>query len=373
MKGLIALAVLRLALKLDLGPEYDTNANRAEVIDGTTNPDHPTASALLRTTTRLQLSWRRGISLLNVYGGLGAKAFFNPAVADQNVLVGQLGVDERVTIGRFVDFGVAGDYYDAGQLNVTPPCAAQGCNRRRDFRTGSAAARLTFVDDPGDVTLLAGWRGFQYKPDSSYDFEAVQASLVAAARAHSGHGEHAHEWALTAAYHIERRWFSGLADVNDCSPLMPCPLPGRGPRLDWYHEAGLELSYLGPLLVTTGYGVQLNESNSFGFSLLRHVLTVRLAARLPWQLYATVKAQLLFASYFDKLVLDLTNPTCICIEDENRNALIVDVERPIGKTGVALEARYSYYTNELGTESVHFTRHVVYLGVSYKAGWRFDR
>jgi hypothetical protein len=379
--GVVALAVLQLALKLDLGPEYDTNANRAEVVQGMANVDQPTASPLVRTTTKMSLSWQSGISLLRLSGGLGAKVFFNPDVQDQDTLVGELGLDERLSLGRFVDLGVAGDYHDAGQLDVAPPCADMGCNRRRDFRTGSANLRLSFIEGPGDLTLSGGWRAFQYKPDESYDFEAAQASAVAAARTHVGQGEHLHEIGFAASYHLERRWFSGVRWQNNiCGPGEPITAACIQPdamgtkREDWFHEADFELSYLGPVYATLGYGLQLNRSNSFGYSLLRHILTVRLAGRLPGQLYATLKAQLLLASYFDPQILgETTNQTCLCLEDENRSAVIVDLERPIGKSGLAVEARYSFYTNEIADTQAQFMRHVIYVGVSYKVGWRLGK
>jgi hypothetical protein len=386
VKGAIALAVVRLALKLDLGPEYDTNANRAEIVNGAHNPDQPTGSALVRTTTRLSLSWQSGISLLRVSGGLGAKVFFNPEVNDQDTLVGQLAVDERLALHRLLDLGLGIDYYDAGQLEVAPPCAALGCERHRDFRTGSATARLTFGDPHGDVTLLVGYRGFQYKPDYAFSFQGVQATVIASARAIAGSGTRTHEIGLSASYHLERRWFAGYQDQlrNDvpegtshqCGPDFPiytdCVRNTYDPRNDWYHEGNVEVSYLGPLLISTGYGLQLNLSDSFGHSLLRHVFTFRIAGRLPWQLYATVKAQVLYNSYLDPVLLDqdVNTQRPISIEDENRNALIVDLERPI-KSGVALEARYSFFTNELsGGSPVEFMRHVIYLGVSYNVGWR---
>jgi hypothetical protein len=72
--------------------------------------------------------------------------------------------------------------------------------------------------------------------------------------------------------------------------------------------------------------------------------------------------------YLDPVLLDrqVATQTFISIEDENRNALVVDIERPIGKSGVAVAARYSLYTNELSAAPVQFMRHVAYLGVSYK-------
>jgi GNAT superfamily N-acetyltransferase len=78
VRSIVVLAVMRLALKLDLGPEYDSNAKRAEVIEGATNADRPIGSALMRTTARAGLIWQKGISTMRLNGTLGGKLFFNP-------------------------------------------------------------------------------------------------------------------------------------------------------------------------------------------------------------------------------------------------------------------------------------------------------
>ena len=130
MHALTALAVVRFGLVLQLGAEYDSNANRAEVVADAVAPDTPTGSFLLRTTGQGRLTWRRDLSLLSLSAGFGGKVFFNPDVADQDVLIGQLSVDERVRIWRAAFIGVGGDYYDASQLDVGPT------SRHRDFRAG---------------------------------------------------------------------------------------------------------------------------------------------------------------------------------------------------------------------------------------------
>jgi hypothetical protein len=383
--ALMALAVVKLALRLEIGPEYDTNANRAEVVSDVPNVDTPTGSALMRTTLRGSLLWAQGSSVLRTGAGLGAKFFFDPQVYDQNMLVGQANVDERLRVGRTASLGWSADYYDAAQQDARPPCASAPtpCVRHRDFRTGSLAMRLTLADEPGSLTLSGGYRGFAYKPDPDFDFEAAQANVVATARAITGGPDAETEWTLTATYHLERRWFRGRADQliqhrADCYPGASlgedCVTSSVDARVDWFHEAGLEASYLRTVLVTLGYAVQLNQSTSFGQSLIRHLFTLRLAFRLPWQLYVTAKAQVLLNSYFDPLLLDLrrlaSNPTFISIDEENRNSLLLDVERPIGTSGVAVEARYSLYTNELSAAPVSFLRQVIYLGISYRVNSR---
>lgn len=156
-------AVLKLALRLELGLEYDTNANRAEVVKGVVSPDVPTGSPLLRTTARLGLQWKKGINLMKAQVGLGAKAFFDPAVLDQSVIVAQGSLEDHLRLARKADLMLDADYYDAFQNLATSPCS--GCFRRRDFRTGTAGGRLTAFDGPGAFWIGLAYRGFQYKPD----------------------------------------------------------------------------------------------------------------------------------------------------------------------------------------------------------------
>ncbi len=379
MLSLAALAVVRFGLTLSLGPEYDSNANRAEAVAGTMSADTPTGSFLLRSTGALRLTWRTDNNQLRVTLGAGGKIFFNPAVFDQDVFALTIGAEDRVRVARFMHLGVAGDYYDAWQLPVAP-------FRARDFRSGSALGRIYFVDPLGEVALSGGYRGFQYKPDPYFDFQAAQVTAYAVARLVFGaNGDH--ELDVAATYHMERRWFNGVvelfADPPKMSPSDPpcaygypiaerCLVAGTDQRADWWHEGGIELTYVGPLLVGVGYGLQLNLSNSFGQSLLRHIVTLKISYRFPWSVYATLKAQLYASVYLDPVLLDtdIHTLTFVTIEDENRNNVIIDLERPIGSTGLAVNARYSVFTNELSPSPVSFLRQVVYLGLTYRVGAR---
>jgi hypothetical protein len=369
--SLAALAVVRFGLTLSLGPEYDSNANRAEIVAGAESPDQPTGSFLLRSTGTLRFLWKTDSNVLRLSVGAGGKLYFEPAVFDQDVFALSLAGEDRVRVARFLHLALLGDYYDAWQLPVAP-------FRARDFRSGSAVGRVYFFDRLGEVALSGGYRGFQYKPDPYFNFQAGQATAYAVARLYFGANDD-HELDLAANYHVERRFFPGvieLLDETQCLPGHPfadrCLIAGTAKRSDWFHEGGAELTYVGPLLVGVGYGVQLNLSNSFGQSLLRQLVTLKLAYRFPWQLYATIKAQLFITRYLDPVLLDtnITSQTFITIDDENRNAVIADLERPIGTSGLAVNARYSVFTNELTPSPVSFLRQVVYLGLTYRVGAR---
>lgn len=370
--GRIALAVVRFGLSLALGPEYDSNANRAEVVVASLNPDRPTGSFLLRATAEGRLQWQSGRNLLHLWSALGGKLFFTPAVADQDVGVLQLGAEDRLRATRFLHLAVAGTYYDAAQLDVSPA-------RHRDFRSGSALMRLYFVDRLGAVMLDGGYRGFQYKPDSSFDFQAPSASARATARLRFG-AQADHELEVASFYHLERRTFASVAQALDqsrCPPGHPLSddcllLAADGARrADFWQEGGLELTYVGPVLVGIGWATQLDLSNSFGQSLLRQLFTLKLAYRFPWNLYATAKAQLLVTRYLDPVLLDraLHSATFVTIEDENRNALVLDLERPLA-AGIAIQVRYSLYTNELSPSPVTFRRQLFAIGLTYHFGVR---
>jgi hypothetical protein len=368
----LLLAALKLTLRLELGPEYDSNANRAEIVQGAVVNDVPTGSFLVRTTVRPQLAWRSGRNTLRVGGLLGGKVFFNPDVQDQNTIVGDVAVEDRVRVADWLDVGAAIDYYDAAQQAVAAPCEVRSCDRHRDFRSGSALARISLFDDPGELTLSGGYRGLQWKPDPQFDFQGGQLNVLAAVRLYHGPPEREHEIDLAASYHLERRLYASPIEVNQCPPgttlTDTCIAYGADARTDWYHDAGVELTWVRAVLLSIAYAVQINQSNSFGQSLVRHVFTAKLAAQLPWQLYLTLKGQLLVSRYPDPILLDrqVSTQTFASIDDERRNAAIVDLERPIGRTGLAVEVRYSFYTNELGASPASFQRHVAYLGVTYK-------
>jgi hypothetical protein len=380
----IALAVLRLTLRADLGVEWDSNANRAEVIRDdpmmmtpADQVDQPTPSFLLRTMLRGTLAWRRGKNALGAMAGAAGKVFFEPDVSDQDTIVGQVSLEDRFRARDWLELGGSLDYYDAAQLNVLPKCAQMppGCgSRHRDFRSGTSLARLALIGPPGVLSVAGGYRGFQYKPDPNFDFQGGVAHVSATGRWRFGDEGKESELDVVGTAHMERRFFQGARAVDTCVGQelgVGCVSTlDTGPRADWFYEESVELTWVRWFLLSAGYAFQANLSNSFGQSLFRHVVSAKVAFRVPWELYFTIKGQLYIAHYLDRILLSrsVNTQTFVTIEDENRNALLVDIERPIARLGLAVSARYSFYTNELGATPVSFLRHVVYLGLSYQYG-----
>jgi len=378
--AIVLLAVLKLTLRLELGPEYDSNANRSEIVAGVQNLDPPVGSALVRSTARVALAWKRGINLLRVTAGIGTKIFFEPAVLDQSVVAVQSSLDDRIRLGKVGELALIGDYYDAFQDLIAPTCTT--CFRRRDFRTGQAAMRLTLFQGPGAFWIGAGYRGFVFKPDPEqyFNFHAPTGEVGASVTAQLGTEDNPQELTFAATYNLQRRGYNGNAQrlVNDpsCAPDQPltegCLGTSANDRVDLFHEASTELAYVGPLLASIGYTAQLNRSNSFGQSLIRHIVTLKIGYRLPWQLYASLKAQLMLGAGLDqvRIAQRISNLTFATIEDENRNAIIVDLERTFTRLGLSINARYSFFANELNEQQTSFRRHVAYLGLTYRFATR---
>lgn len=369
LHGLAAIMLLKLVLKLDIGPEYDTNANRAEDIKGMQNVDPAHAAALLRLSGRVGLLWLRGINTLRVSGTVAGKIFFDSEVFDQTAIVGQLNVDERVALNRRIEVGVVGDYYDVSQVPDTPGCADAGCLRFRDFRSGTALFRLGAYGDTREFSASVGYHGFQFKPDADYNFRAPQFNAGFAQHWRTGASKK-NEWDLSLTYQFERRFYSGLAEVNSCADnatTPDCMTPTSYGRADWFQDAGVEATFVHWFLLSLAYQIQYDASNSFGQSLLRHIVTLKLGVALPAKFYLTVKGQLFASSYLDGILVSPTvmASSFVSIDDENRNAAIVDLDRPIGR-GFSLSARYSLYTNELSNTPTRFLRQTAYLGMSYR-------
>ncbi len=368
MRGALLLALFRFALRIDLGPEFDSNANRAElyrtpppVTPGDSPPPQPAASFLVRSLLGTNLIAAHGPHLLRLGLQGGGKFFLTSAAAPQDTAVGQAQVAWRIRLAAPVLLLFAGDYYDALQWNRCPDLIAGGqpfgdrsCHR--DFRSLGGHATTELLHEPYSLSLSGGARLFHWKPDDALSFSSLFGQATISAHLRCGE----HEWDLATSGRIDRRDYHGLALVS------PSDLEGTTRRrLDSDAQWNLSLAYVGPVLIEGSYAVDFNRSTSYGQTFLRHVVGAKLAVELPWQLSAAAKLQLVFMSYSEPSALTSGKVAPLTIEDENRNALLVDLSRPIGR-GFSLGARYALYRSGVSDAVLSYDRQVVFLGLTYR-------
>lgn len=345
-------------LSAELGPELDSNANRA-----TGDVGESVASPLLRGTlsTALKLKLGRRHLLGLDYGG-GAKLF---------TAEGARGADEVVQLGG-ASWGIrlasavlwlSGSYYDAFQRVSS-----------RDFRSGAGSGGITFAVAGGQATLSAGYRGLGYKPDPAYSFHGATASALLAWRLSSGKGDEAVEWELRAGYSAGVRAFAGDARATPgrCEGTVCTEPVGRD---DLHHSLRTEVGYLGNAELSLGYLLEANRSNSYGESYTRHALVLKFTSHIVWGLYVSAKGTLQLSRFEDPyLVSEVSSLSFTSIDDENRSSLVLQLARDLGERWSVL-LRYGLYVNEStsrvaisATElaATGFLRHTLFLGARFE-------
>lgn len=357
-------------LRAELGPELDTNALRTETVDrpGAVN-DAPVVSPLARGVIAGSISDVLGDGhQVALSATIGAKFFANPEARSENVAVVDGAALWRKAFGAgWSGAGTVG-YYDAFQRDAPPPYYS---SERRDFRSVTPTLRLSrALGENVDAGVGAGYRLFTFKPDHSYDFQAPTAVLDARWARETADGTADWEVALRAGY--ERRLFAGRQFVDTrgmCTTPEACP-PTTGPELrrDHFSTTALDISRTGRLLIGAGYGLHVNLSNSFGESVMRHIVTARFAAALPFDLYLAARLEILIANYADPIFAAtgaMTGLTYVSIEDENRNSARVELSRNMSDR-LQLIARYTFYANELRTDNdVSYRRQTALLSLSF--------
>lgn len=359
------------SLKLEAGSEYDSNVHRVEVAGqgGADVVDAPVA----RFGGRFRFKTRPGKGQrFKLDGYAGAKLFASDSSQSENVGVVSLdGRFDRAFETRRAVLGVVGQYYDA--IPWQPFGDTMGAPTR-NFSTAMAAADLA-IAGPGEhrVRGRVGYRTFNYKPDPDYDWAGEQYGLTYQTTIWRGDEEdvEAASFDLNIGYGLGRRRYHGRAFTNACaeeSPTEPdCFVPTDIERIDLAHSAHGELVYTGDRIYSARYVVRVNDSNSFGQSLVRQRLELGLTTELFWKVYLTATGAVMLNIFLDPLLLapDVNSQSFVSIEDENRNSLLLHLSRELGG-GWAAEARYAIYSNEFATEELSFRRQTAYLGAVYQ-------
>jgi len=359
-------------LQLEAGSELDSNPSRHTA---QRQEDYaPVPAAVGRSGIRFSLGWRPAPRrALQVSAVAAAKKFIGAdSVEDEDVavLTGEVRFDVRAA-GKPIVWGARLSYYDAIERhNVVD--ADHGPDH--DFRTGDAALSLTLLGESAQhVSLSAGLRAFQYKPDARYDFVGEHVQLDWRKTFEPADDSDEPTWELGAWYGFTRRAYNDVAAlhaytcIDDQDHLVePCLVSTRADRIDLAHNAGAELTYTGERIYAARYEATATLSNSFGQSLVRHRLELSATSETVWSIFVTARAVVQVNQFLDPLLLTY-NIGALTIEDENRNALILHATRDLGSGAHwAIEARYSFYSNEFATQSLLFRRQTGYLGLVWR-------
>jgi hypothetical protein len=351
----------RLRLELEAGSEVDSNVHRTAAPDGDAIPAVEAVGA--RAGARATLSWRpRPRASLRLHALAVGKLFAAPAEAsEENVAV--VSADARFDAalpGRPVAVALRGSYYDAMERGEAS----------RDFRTADASFGFTLLGGDDDrVTTMGGYRVFQYKPNPTLDFAGEQGAFAyrhSFRREDDDAGDSSLD--LSVGYGVQRRRYDGDAYTNVCPDAEAlaagCLLPSGRPRADLFHAAFVDVSWLGERILGARYELQVNDSNSFGQSLVRHRVELSATTETWADVFLTAKLVALASYALDPVLLSGDVGTFLTIEDESHNSLVLHVTRDLGRA-VTFEARYAYYTDEFAPSAVTFQRHTLYLGLLY--------
>ena len=345
----------RLTVRAEAGLEIDSNAHRTEIVAGAQNP--PLVSSLVQ---RLVLSGALSDVIaegqaVSMGATLAGKVFDAAAAADEDVAIAQTSLAWQKSLGPRGALTLSGAYYEAFQR---PSASLAAAIERRDFRSLTPTLQLTWAAaDHLDVAVTGGYRWFVFKPDRDVDFQSPTAGVELRWAHQPDNGA---DWEATLGAAYEYRTFGGPALTMDCPASLrdriPAGLACSGPetRHDTFFMGHVELTRVGRLLAGIGYTLQDNRSNSYGDTVFRHAFSARLAVGLPGRLTLAARGDLLFAFYSQHQpigqVTILSATTVESIDSENRSTVRVDLSRDLTDR-LRLFARYTFYANELGTDS----------------------
>ena len=367
-------------LALEAGSELDTNIHRIETV--ACDPNEPAcvepeivASPVARTGARLSGSWKRpGAQRLRLAGSALAKTFVDEDLSEDVVVFAADGAYDWGLESRGSVFGLHASYYDTLAYQLLDDSTSSASNR--NFRTGLANARLA-VSGPGNhqLTLNAGYRVFEYKRDSIHDWDGSQFGLRYKTVVWRGDPDVELDAAyidLEFVYRAERRGYDVPALRNTCPEgvqAATCLGLAASDRSDLNHSVSAEIVYTADRVYSGRYELQVNDSNSYGESLVRQRVELGFTSELFANVFLTARGTIQYFTFGDGLRLSGEDPGTLSftIDDENRNSLSFHLIRDVSASW-AVEARYAAFTNEFMTDSLSYRRQLFYLGLVYADG-----
>ncbi len=222
--------------------------------------------------------------------------------------------------------------------------------RLRDYLRASAGAGLGLSLGPLTLTAGAGAALFVFKPDRRLSNSGPTSELGAQLRLSEA-------WALRAGVNLQEKRYPSSRFVarETTGEIVRDELTLR---LDKVQSVSAGLAWRGPVVASLDLSWLDNASNSDGQSVERTGAALTITAPLPWSVLVSATASLQQTAYGDEIFIDET----LAVDEDNRNSLVVEVERPISeRVGVAL--RYALYGQEFGAASADYGRQLFFLGL----------
>ncbi len=372
-------------LAMEAGAEYDSNVHR---VDGT-DPAQQRGAPLFRLGARTYVSNRSGGGVLSRLFVLAAtKTFATREAQNENAFIFQGNGETSIGLVGPIWAGIRASGYTAKNYELASPQGAPAPNPNPEDmqalvvlppRTFSLAGADLFAILPGPdqhrITAAVGLRYFQFDSEKTSDWWSDSYGIQYAASFPLGRQEDGRSLDVAATYFLQRRdYFRGDAFTTSCPDDVPqggdCSRPANSPgvhnRADLFHSLGAEVLYSGGLLAKARYELSLVDSNSYGQSVLRQRLELKLVTELfDSGYFLTVAGAVLLNLYLDALPLtDVDRQTFITIEEENRNSLALGLSHDFDQ--LELEARYTIFSNEFASDETAFRRQTFYLGAVYR-------
>ncbi len=348
---------------LEAGGEADSNVRRVEVGPDTT--EQPIAAGLFRLGGRAagRGTTRYGSWIVDGLGLLRAVA----APADTGESIGVVAGDARWDVAiphRAAHAFVRGDLYDVLSLGDV--------ESTRAFESRGAEAGVVIADGDRKVTVAGGARDVTYKPDHDFDWTGPSLGVRVDAPLWRAAGDEPRSLDLAADYRFERRSFAGLAYADGCAPgAAPdpmCYVPTTAKRAALYHRALVRVTYTGERVFSAGYELVVDDSTSYGQSVIRHRALASATSELGARVIATASAILELDQYPAPLLVarGVNGMSFSSIDDDNRNMISILVGRPIAGEWT-VEARWAYWANAFSSDAYSFRRQLVYVGIVWGA------
>ena len=360
----------------EIGVEWDTNIHRTETVNGLRGGLPIRQMALMRLGLRTHGErLAKGLGF-QWDGYAGGKFFFGEEGQRENV--GIVSVSGQVSKKLQDDkplIGLSLSHYDAFGFDPFSVGLEFSGRNFRSTRLGAFASLN--LGTRSSFTLRADGSRFEFKSNSDFDWWGGAVGADLRSRIWTGHVDPNEEQTTSSidtalSYNVSRRSFGSDAFINSCSDgddSQNCLLLSEQSRRDLAHQLTASLSYTGRRLAHVRYVLAVNDSNSRGFGQTRHRIELGGTTPLTESVFLTLKGTVRLNFFHSTLRLapSVNSQGFVSVDEENRNSLTALVSQYIGER-LALEVRYSLFSNEIASDEQRFRRQTFYAGLN----WQLD-